>query len=145
MQCLVLVRDDFWMALSRFLRTLEIDLSSDRNMMAVDLFNRRHARACWRRLAAAMAACPRTPMRSPTNKRSSSTRRSTDWLEDDRVICVRLALFAEMFKDRPWTPSGLRKLGGIQGVGVAFLKAKLGSEATHPVLSLHRSSGPHHP
>ena len=137
-QCLVLVRDDFWMALTRFLRMLEIDLSSDRNMMAVDLFDRRArpVRACGvrprlRRLA-----------RGSRRARPAEQKRFLDeaingLAEDDRVICVRLALFAEMFKDRPWTPSGLKDRGGIKGVGVAFLEATIGSQARHPMLSLH--------
>ena len=139
-QCLVLVRDDFWIALSRFLRTLEIDLSSDRNMTAVDLFDRRHARCVLAAFGRGYGALPEDP-EALTNEQKRFLDQAIDGLlEDDRVICVRLALFAEMFKDRPWTPSSLRKLGGIQGVGVAFLKAKLGSEATHPVLSLHRDA-----
>src|SRR5205085_6319528 len=43
-QALVLVRDDFWLAASRFMRDLEIDLVPDQNIALVDLFNPRHAR-----------------------------------------------------------------------------------------------------
>ena len=38
------------------------------------------------------------------------------------VIPVRLALFAEMFKEMPWSLSTLREVGGTEGVGVAFLE-----------------------
>ena len=39
--------------------------------------------------------------------------------QDGRVICVRLALFAEMMKGKTWTPATLREVGGTQGVGVS--------------------------
>ncbi len=45
------------------------------------------------------------------------------------MIPVRLALFAEMVKNRPWVPSTLRELGGSQGVGVAFLEEAFGPGA----------------
>src|SRR5262249_297012 len=41
---IVMVRDDFWMAATRFMRDLEIDLVPDQNIAAVDLFDLRHAR-----------------------------------------------------------------------------------------------------
>ena len=42
-QCVVMVRDDFWMAVTRFLRVLEVRLVEDHNLAAVDLFPERHA------------------------------------------------------------------------------------------------------
>ena len=43
-QCIVLVRDDFWMAATRFLHELEIRLVEGQNSAAVDLFPLPHAR-----------------------------------------------------------------------------------------------------
>src|SRR5262249_41226049 len=43
-QCVILVRDDFWMATTRFLRELEIRLVEGENAAAVDLFDPRHAK-----------------------------------------------------------------------------------------------------
>ena len=37
-QCLVLVRDDFWMAATRFMGELEVPLVEGHNSAAVDLF-----------------------------------------------------------------------------------------------------------
>src|SRR5262249_57940413 len=42
--------------------------------------------------------------------------------QEGKVVCVRLAVFAEMVKGRPWTAATLRALGGMQGVGVTFLE-----------------------
>ena len=43
-QCLVMVRDDFWMASTRFMQALEIRLVKAKNSCAVDLFDLLHAR-----------------------------------------------------------------------------------------------------
>jgi serine/threonine protein kinase len=43
-QCVVLVRDDFWMAATRFMRRLEVRLVEGHNSAAVDLFDPDHAR-----------------------------------------------------------------------------------------------------
>src|SRR4029079_14428558 len=43
-QCLVMLRDDFWMAATRFMRELEDRLIEGQNSAAVDLFDLRHAR-----------------------------------------------------------------------------------------------------
>ena len=43
-QAIVMVRDDFWMAATRFMGDLEIDLLQGQNIAAVDLFDPRHAR-----------------------------------------------------------------------------------------------------
>src|SRR5262249_34247937 len=42
-QCIALVRDDCWMAATRFMRDLEISLVEGQNSSAVDLFTIRHA------------------------------------------------------------------------------------------------------
>src|SRR6202030_154715 len=42
-QCIVMVRDDFWMAATRFMRELEVRLVEGQNSTAVDLFPIRHA------------------------------------------------------------------------------------------------------
>src|ERR1700722_18781403 len=42
-QCIVMIRDDFWMGATRFLRELEIRLLEGQNSAAVDLFDQRHA------------------------------------------------------------------------------------------------------
>ena len=43
-QAVVLVRDDFWLAASRFMRDLDIRLLEGENSALVDLFDPRHAK-----------------------------------------------------------------------------------------------------
>ena len=42
-QCLLLVRDDFWMAITRFMKSLDVPILEGVNSHAVDLFSNRHA------------------------------------------------------------------------------------------------------
>ena len=44
LQCVVMVRDDFWMAVTRFMQDLEVRLVEGQNSAAVDLFTPQHAR-----------------------------------------------------------------------------------------------------
>ena len=51
--------------------------------------------------------------------------------QDGKIISVRLALFAEMVKGKPWTPATLREVGGTEGVGVTFLEETFSSSTGH--------------
>jgi len=97
-QCIVMVRDDFWLAVSRFLRELEIRLVEEQSSALADLFDLDHARKV---LAAFGRAFGKLPDRI-----SDTTKEHKDFLkqsvaglaQEGKVICVRLALFAEMMK-----------------------------------------------
>ena len=53
---------------------------------------------------------------------------------------MRLALFAEMVKGRPWTPTTLRGVGGMEGVGVTFLEETFSSPQANPRHRLHQKA-----
>ena len=58
---------------------------------------------------------------------------------------MRLALFAEMMKGKPWTPATLKEVGGTEGVGVTFLEETF-SAADRPARApLSPESGPGRP
>src|SRR5208282_26619 len=57
-QCLVMVRDDFWLAVSRFMQALEIRVVEGENSRLVDLFDVRHARKVLAALGHAFGAIP---------------------------------------------------------------------------------------
>ena len=52
--------------------------------------------------------------------------------QDGKIISVRLAIFAEMVKGKPWTPATLREVGGTEGVGVTFLEETFSSSTATP-------------
>jgi len=60
--------------------------------------------------------------------------------QDGRIISVRLALFAEMIKGKPWTPATLRDVGGTEGVGVTFLEETFSSSQANPKHRLHEKA-----
>ncbi len=121
-QCLVLVRDDFWMAATRFMGELEVPLVEGRNAAAVDLFPVRHAEKVLAAFGRAFGALPDVPGNLGREHRHFVEQAVSGLAQEGKVICVRLALFAQMMKNRPWTPASLRGMGGTLGVGATFLE-----------------------
>lgn len=120
-QCLLMIRDDFWLAANRFMHALEVPIVEGRNSALVDLFDLRHARHVLKALGQAYRCLPDDPLGKEQEQFLERT--VEDLSQDGKVVCVRLALFAEMTKDRFWTPSLLNERGGATGVGEAFLEA----------------------
>src|SRR5262249_37472514 len=60
--------------------------------------------------------------------------------QDGKVISVRLALFAEMVKGKPWTPATLKEVGGMEGDGVAFLEETFTASTAPPQHRLHQKA-----
>jgi serine/threonine protein kinase len=140
LQCVVMVRDDFWMAATRFMSNLEISLLQGQNCSAVDLFDLLHAHKV---LAAFGRAYGRLPdnLRKYTKDQSAFLDQAIAGLaQDSKVICVRLALFAEMVKGKPWTPATLKEVGGIEGVGATFLEETFAASTAPPQHRLHQKA-----
>ncbi|HEV3025845.1 MAG TPA: formylglycine-generating enzyme family protein, partial [Pirellulales bacterium] len=60
--------------------------------------------------------------------------------QEGKVISVRLALFAEMMKGKPWTPAALKEVGGTEGVGVTFLEETFAASTAPPQHRVHRKA-----
>jgi len=129
LQCLLLVRDDFWLALSRFMHELEIDLLQGRNTALVDLFDPMHARNVLASFGRSFGRVGSEQSEASASQDAFLEQSVEALAEEGKVIPVRLALFAEMVKGRSWTPSTLRELGGADGVGVAFLEETFSARA----------------
>jgi serine/threonine protein kinase/formylglycine-generating enzyme required for sulfatase activity len=140
LQAVVMVRDDFWMAATRFMRDLEIRLIEGENSAAVDLFDVDHARKV-------LAAFGRAFARLPENA-SELSREQIDFLKESvngladegKVISVRLALFAEMMKSKAWDLATLRGVGGAKGVGATFLEETFSASTAPPKHRLHHKA-----
>jgi eukaryotic-like serine/threonine-protein kinase len=139
-QCIVLVRDDFWLAVSRFVRELEVDLVPGRNIALVDLFDPDHARRVLAAFGRAFGRLPERPNETGKEQRQFVDQAVAGLSQGGKVVCVRLALFAEMMKGRPWTPATLREAGGTEGVGVTFLEDVFSSPAANPRHRLHQKA-----
>ncbi len=130
LQCLLLVRDDFWMALSRFVDALETDLHEGQNYQDFDLFDLDHAKNVLTKLGRAYKCLPDDTIGLSKEQEAFLDEAIEQMSVGRYVICVRLTLFAEMFKSRPWTVKELRSVGGAQGVGERFLESTFGAESS---------------
>ena len=140
-QCLVMVRDDFWLAVSRFMQALEMRVLEGQN--------------CPARRSLRPASCPqgagglrpslwrlagRSQATQPKTRKPSSIKPSLGLAQEGKVISVRLALFAEMVKGKPWTPATLKEVGGTEGVGVTFLEETFTASTAPPQHRLHQKA-----
>lgn len=139
-QCLVMVRDDFWLAVSRFMRQLEIELIPGRNILLVDLFDLDHARKVLSAFGRAFNKLPENVAEMTREQSEFLKQAVVDLAQDNRVICVQLALFAEMMKNRPWTHASLKEVGGASGLGVTFLEETFSSSSANPRHHLHQKA-----
>ncbi len=78
-QCIVMVRDDFWVALSRFMADLHIEILQGRNAALVDLFDTIHARRVLEDFGRAYERLPGSGRCWPGIKKPFWRRRLTAW------------------------------------------------------------------
>jgi serine/threonine protein kinase/formylglycine-generating enzyme required for sulfatase activity len=139
-QCVVLVRDDFWMAVTRFLHALEVPLLEGQNSAAIDLFDADHARKVLAAFGRAFGKLPPNPRDTTREQEQFLQQAVAGLVQEGKVICVRLALFAEMMKGRPWTPATLKEVGGTHGVGVTFLEETFSVPTAPPEHRYHQKA-----
>jgi eukaryotic-like serine/threonine-protein kinase len=136
-QAVVLVRDDFWLAASRFMRALEVRLVEGENSALVDLFDPLHARKVLEAFGRAYGVLPEESRDQSLEQNIFIDQSIAGLTQDGKVICVRLALFAEMVKGKPWNPATWNAMGGTQGVGATFLGETFSSPTAPPEHRLH--------
>jgi serine/threonine protein kinase/formylglycine-generating enzyme required for sulfatase activity len=139
-QCIVMVRDDFWMAATEFMHDLDFRLMEGQNSATVDLFPIRHAEKVLAAFGRAADALPEPPRELSKEQRQFLRQAVASLAQENKVICVRLALFAEMMKGRPWTPASLKEAGGAEGVGVAFLEGTFSASTAPPHHRRHQKA-----
>ncbi len=122
LQVLIVVRDDFWLAVSQFLRAIEVPIAEDQNTMAVELFGKRHARDVLKRFGLAYGAIPKTVEQQTDDHNRFLDIAISDLSDGAHVPCVTLSLFAHMFKGQDWTGAALSSMGGTDAVGVQYLE-----------------------
>ena len=141
MQCLVLVRDDFYVAVNRFFQQLEVPILEGHNYSLVDLFDRdRPFRKVLIAFGRAHAKLPESSTTLTAEQQVFLSDSVAGLAQEGKVISVRLALFAEMMKGRPWTPASLREVGGPEGVGATFLEETFAAQ-TAPFHASPASAG----
>jgi serine/threonine protein kinase len=132
LQAIVMVRDDFSMAASRFMRELETPILEGHNFATVDLFDDSHAMKVLTKFGQAFGKLSAQSGNMNAAEREFLRSVVSGLAQDGKVVSVRLALFAEMVKDKPWVPATLDEVGGTEGIGVNFLEETFSSRKANP-------------
>ncbi|MBL8820191.1 MAG: protein kinase [Planctomyces sp.] len=139
-QCLLLIRDDFWLALTRFMELIEVPLQLGNNASLVDLFDRRHAQKVLAEFGRGYGQLPYDSSLL-TKDQQKFIEGAVDSLSvDSKVIPVHLALFAEMVKNKEWNPATLRQFGGASGIGARFLKESFSAASAPAHQKVHEQA-----
>jgi len=126
-QAIVMVRDDFWLSVSRFLREVDVPIVERENSALVDLFDTDHATKVVGLFGKAYGKLPDST-KDWNQDQNEFVRQAVHGLShDEKVISVQIALFADMMRQKAWTTATLKAVGGIEGVGVTFLEEMFGS------------------
>ena len=139
LQCLLVVRDDFWLSVSRFMRAIEIPLAEGNNIALVDLFDPLHARSVLAEFGRAYGRLPDNLGELTRNQELFLDQAVAGLTQDDEINCVRLSLFADMIKGKPWDTATLKKVGGTEGLGLTFLEETF-SAKTAPAAHRHHQA-----
>jgi serine/threonine protein kinase/formylglycine-generating enzyme required for sulfatase activity len=139
-QCILMVRDDFWVAVSRFMAELECDLVQGHNTSLVDLFDQLHARNVLAEFGRSYGRLPEKLGDLSPEQIWFLAQAISGLTSEGKVIPVHLALFAEMVKGRPWVPATLQEVGGVEGVGVTYLEETFSTRTANPRHRLHEGA-----
>jgi serine/threonine protein kinase/formylglycine-generating enzyme required for sulfatase activity len=136
-QAVLLVRDDFWVPANRFMQQLESLVVEASNASLVDLFDPLHARQVLMEFGKAYGRLPADSQELSAAQVKFLDQSVQGLAQDGKVICVRLSLFADMMKGRPWTPETLAEVGGTAGIGVTFLEETFSGRCAPPQHRFH--------
>ena len=140
LQAVVMVRDDFWLAASRFMREIDVRINEGDNSNLVDLFPQPHAERVLTLFGQARGDLPQDGSEISDDHRAFVRDAVQSLAQDDKVVCVRLALFAEMMRGKQWLPTTLEKLGGASGIGLTFLEETFSSPSAPIEHRVHQAA-----
>jgi len=139
LKAILLVRDDFWNAISQFMHLLESSLSDQSNAMSLPLLNTQHAERTLEAIGRAYECLPNAPEPISDSQHSFIELAVQQLSQEGSVVCVRLAMFAELMRKHPWEPKTLSRLGGMDGAAMKYLEESFDAH-TAPIS--HRSVAP---
>ena len=138
LQVILMVRDGFFMAIDRFMSVLDITIDKDRNFATVDLFDIEHAKKILKKFGTAYGRLREEGRPLSEDQKAFISQMATKLSKQGRVVAVRLALFAEMVKNKPWVATLIKDKDTLEEVGVQFLEETFDSSQAHPT---HRRHG----
>ena len=119
-QSVLMVRDDFWMAVTRFMRDLEVPSLKARTPLP-SISSICPMRAVSSRRSAGPTVLPENASDLTADQLAFLEQSVAGLAHDGKVIPVRLALSLRWSRGSRGPPATLRDVGGIQGIGVTFL------------------------
>lgn len=140
LQAIVMVRDDFAMAAARLMDALEVPIVQGHNFATVDLFDIDHAEKVLSLFGQSFGKLPTDLQQMSPDERAFVQRVARGLARDGKVVSVRLSLFAELIRGKPWTLETLRQVGGTEGVGVNFLEETFSSRTANPKHRYHEAA-----
>jgi serine/threonine protein kinase/formylglycine-generating enzyme required for sulfatase activity len=140
LQSILMIRDDFAMAIARFMDALDVPILQGANFATVDQFDIDHARTVLSKFGQAFGRIPSDEKEWSEEHKQFLDRVVAGLSHDGKVISVQVALFAEMVKDKPWVITTLEEVGGTEGIGVSFLEETFSSRSANPKHRLHQQA-----
>lgn len=133
LQVVIVVRDEFWSAISQLMRDLDTPLRDGRNAMALERFGRQHAGDVLRRWAVAVKRDAINSGEKKADVHSVGHSFVGDALDlvcqYDTVVPVRLALLATVLGDADWSQDRLRQIASQGSLSAYYLNCVLGDLA----------------
>lgn len=118
-QSILLVRDEFWCEISTVMQMLERPLADESNATGLPLMNPQHALRVLESFGRAYQTIPSGPLSEA--QRTFLGRAVKGLSHENQILCVNLAMFAELMRKHTWDAATLNRLGGTQGVLTRFL------------------------
>ena len=130
-QAVLLVRDDYWFALSQFLQRVEVELGPA-NSQSAPVFDTQHAEQVLTEFGRGYGRLPAGPL--STDQQEFVQTAVHEMELRGQIVPVRLALLAHVFQDRDWSAAALQQMGGVSGALSMFLDSIVFGDAAHPTL-----------
>ncbi|MCA9215995.1 MAG: protein kinase, partial [Planctomycetales bacterium] len=138
LQCVVLIRADFWMPLSRLMRHIDVTTQEHGNARVVDLFSEKHAQ---RVLAMIGHAFGQFPLRLDNVEHLKFVETAIQKVEEDgRVSPFRIVVLAELLRNKPWTQETLASFDDLESLLLSFFDDTFRSEQSHPHARQHEAA-----
>src|SRR4029079_7864972 len=99
-----------------------------------------HARKVLAAFGHAFGRLPENPNKTTVEQKQFLDQAVAGLVQEGKVVCVRLALFAEMMKGKEWTPAALKAVGGTEGIGAAFLEETFSAATAPPEHRYHQKA-----
>lgn len=142
LQCILMVRDDFWMGVTRLIHSLDLSIAENVNATSVDLFDVGHAKNVLAEFGAAFGTLPVSPNLLTPNQNRFLDAAVDSLAVGGRIVCVQLALLAEMLKMEAWDRTSVLMKDGGAAIGMHFLSETFDGDSAARRMRLH-SEGAH--